>query len=81
MPWPRSTPLDDGELPRELRHARLGGILFNHEIPLRGIEFVTRKVTDAVAAIKLGQQKTVDLGNLDAKRDWGHSRTTSRRCG
>jgi GDPmannose 4,6-dehydratase len=49
------------------------GILFNHESPLRGIEFVTRKVTDAVAAIKLGQQKTVDLGNLDAKRDWGHA--------
>jgi GDPmannose 4,6-dehydratase len=49
------------------------GILFNHESPLRGIEFVTRKVTDAVAAIKLGQQKTVELGNLDAKRDWGHA--------
>ena len=50
------------------------GILFNHESPLRGIEFVTRKVTDAVAAIKLGQQKTVELGNLDAKRDWGHAK-------
>lgn len=49
------------------------GILFNHESPLRGIEFVTRKVTDAVAAIKLGQQKTVELGNLDAKRDWGYA--------
>jgi GDPmannose 4,6-dehydratase len=49
------------------------GILFNHESPLRGIEFVTRKVTDAVAAIKLGQADKVELGNLDAKRDWGHA--------
>ena len=47
------------------------GILFNHESPLRGIEFVTRKVTDAVARIKLGQQKELRLGNIDAKRDWG----------
>jgi len=47
------------------------GILFNHESPLRGIEFVTRKVTDAVARIKLGQQKKLSLGNIDAKRDWG----------
>jgi GDPmannose 4,6-dehydratase len=50
------------------------GILFNHESPLRGIEFVTRKITDGVARIKLGLQKTVALGNLDAKRDWGHAR-------
>jgi len=50
------------------------GILFNHESPLRGIEFVTRKITDGVARIKLGQQKTLALGNLDAKRDWGHAR-------
>ena len=50
------------------------GILFNHESPLRGIEFVTRKVTDAVARIKLGQQKELRLGNIDAKRDWGHAR-------
>ena len=50
------------------------GILFNHESPLRGIEFVTRKITDAVARIKLGQQQKVRLGNLDAERDWGHSR-------
>jgi GDPmannose 4,6-dehydratase len=50
------------------------GILFNHESPLRGIEFVTRKITDAVARIKLGLQKQVALGNLDAKRDWGHAR-------
>jgi GDPmannose 4,6-dehydratase len=47
------------------------GILFNHESPLRGIEFVTRKVTDAVARIKLGRQQKVYLGNIDAKRDWG----------
>ncbi len=47
------------------------GILFNHESPLRGIEFVTRKVTDAVARIKLGRQKVLKLGNIDAKRDWG----------
>lgn len=47
------------------------GILFNHESPLRGLEFVTRKVTDAVARIKLGKQSEVRLGNLDARRDWG----------
>jgi GDPmannose 4,6-dehydratase len=47
------------------------GILFNHESPLRGLEFVTRKVTDAVARIKLGRQKTLRLGNMDAQRDWG----------
>jgi GDPmannose 4,6-dehydratase len=50
------------------------GILFNHESPLRGIEFVTRKITDAVARIKLGKQSKLKLGNLEAKRDWGHSR-------
>ena len=49
------------------------GILFNHESPLRGIEFVTRKVTDAVARIKLGAQDKLALGNIDAKRDWGFS--------
>ena len=50
------------------------GILFNHESPVRGIEFVTRKVTDGVARIKLGQQKELRLGNIDARRDWGHSK-------
>ena len=50
------------------------GILFNHESPLRGIEFVTRKVTDAVARIKLGLNQTLRLGNLDAERDWGHAK-------
>ncbi|MDF2115044.1 GDP-mannose 4,6-dehydratase [Roseiarcaceae bacterium H3SJ34-1] len=49
------------------------GILFNHESPLRGIEFVTRKVSDAVARIKLGQASELRLGNIDAKRDWGHA--------
>ena len=47
------------------------GILFNHESPLRGLEFVTRKITDAVAKIKLGKLDVIELGNLDAKRDWG----------
>ncbi|MFC3813457.1 GDP-mannose 4,6-dehydratase [Lysobacter sp. GCM10012299] len=47
------------------------GILFNHESPLRGIEFVTRKVTHAAASIRLGLQKELRLGNIDAKRDWG----------
>ena len=50
------------------------GILFNHESPLRGREFVTRKVTDAVARIKLGKLDVLELGNLDAKRDWGFAR-------
>lgn len=50
------------------------GILFNHESPLRGIEFVTRKVTDGVAKIKLGLEQELRLGNIDAKRDWGHSK-------
>jgi GDPmannose 4,6-dehydratase len=50
------------------------GILFNHESPLRGETFVTRKITRAVAAIELGRQATLYLGNLDAVRDWGHAR-------
>jgi GDPmannose 4,6-dehydratase len=50
------------------------GILFNHESPLRGLEFVTRKITDAIARIKLGKQDMVQLGNLDAKRDWGYAK-------
>jgi len=49
------------------------GILFNHESPLRGLEFVTRKVTDGVARIKLGLAKELRLGNINAKRDWGHA--------
>jgi len=50
------------------------GILFNHESPLRGVEFVTRKVTRCVAQIKLGRASELRLGNIDAKRDWGHAR-------
>lgn len=49
------------------------GILFNHESPLRGLEFVTRKVTDAAAQIKLGKASELTMGNIDAKRDWGHA--------
>jgi GDPmannose 4,6-dehydratase len=50
------------------------GILFNHESPRRGLEFVTRKISNAVARIKLGKQKTIELGNLDSKRDWGYAK-------
>jgi GDPmannose 4,6-dehydratase len=50
------------------------GILFNHESPLRGLEFVTRKITDGVARIKLGKLERLELGNLDAKRDWGFAK-------
>jgi GDPmannose 4,6-dehydratase len=50
------------------------GILFNHESPIRGIEFVTRKITDGVARIKLGLADHLTLGNLEARRDWGHAR-------
>ena len=50
------------------------GILFNHESPLRGQEFVTRKITDSVAKIKLGKLDVIELGNMDAKRDWGYAK-------
>lgn len=50
------------------------GILFNHESPLRGREFVTRKITDAVAKIRLGKLDMLELGNLDARRDWGYAK-------
>jgi GDPmannose 4,6-dehydratase len=66
------------ELTRNYREAydlfALSGILFNHESPRRGTEFVTRKITSAVAKIKLGIDNEVHLGNLDAKRDWGHAK-------
>jgi GDPmannose 4,6-dehydratase len=52
----------------------VSGILFNHESERRGIEFVTRKITDGVARISLGLQDTIELGNLDAKRDWGYAK-------
>jgi GDPmannose 4,6-dehydratase len=65
------------ELTRNYREAyglfTLSGILFNHESPRRGPEFVTRKITSSAARIKLGLDKEIRLGNLDAKRDWGHS--------
>jgi GDPmannose 4,6-dehydratase len=66
------------ELTRNYREAyglfALSGILFNHESPRRGGEFVTRKITSGAAKIKLGLDKELRLGNLDARRDWGHSR-------
>ena len=52
----------------------VSGILFNHESPRRGLEFVTRKISNAVARIKLGKQDYIELGNLDAKRDWGYAK-------
>jgi GDPmannose 4,6-dehydratase len=52
----------------------VSGILFNHESPLRGLEFVTRKITDGIARIKLGKRDVLELGNLDARRDWGFAR-------
>ncbi len=58
---------------RERGMYTVGGILFNHESPYRGIEFVTRKITAALAKIVAGEQDGIELGNLDAYRDWGHS--------
>ncbi len=57
------------------------GILFNHESPRRGFEFVTKKLPHAVAKIKLGSQQKLELGNLDSKRDWGHAKIMLRLCG
>jgi GDPmannose 4,6-dehydratase len=66
------------ELTRNYREAygmhASNGILFNHESPRRGYEFVTRKITSALARILAGRQEQLRLGNLDAKRDWGHAR-------
>ena len=56
------------------------GILFNHESPIRGETFVTRKITRAVAKIANGLQKTIYLGNLDAQRDWGHAKDYIEGC-
>lgn len=50
------------------------GILFNHESPLRGLEFVTRKITDGLVRVKLGKQSHIELGNMDSKRDWGYAK-------
>ena len=52
----------------------VSGILFNHESPIRGLEFVTRKISNGVAKISLGLAKTLSLGNLNAKRDWGYAK-------
>ncbi len=52
----------------------VSGILFNHESPLRGLEFVTRKITDGLSKVKLGMQSHIELGNLSAKRDWGYAK-------
>jgi len=66
--------LDHGQLREAYGIFAANGILFNHESPLRGETFVTRKITRAVAAIELGLQQRLYLGNLDSKRDWGHAR-------
>ncbi len=63
----------DPQLPRVLRDVLFNGILFNHESPRRGFEFVTRKITSQVARIKAGLATELRLGNLDALRDWGHA--------
>ena len=52
----------------------VNGILFNHESPRRGLEFVTRKIANGVARVKLGKQPFIELGNLEAKRDWGYAK-------
>ena len=64
----------DAQLPGGVWDARSSGILFNHESPRRGYEFVTRKITSGVARIAAGSSKELRLGNLEAKRDWGHAR-------
>ncbi len=68
-------------IPRAYGMFACNGILFNHESPIRGETFVTRKITRALARIKLGLQDKLFLGNLNAKRDWGHAVTMSRRNG
>jgi len=73
------------ELTRNYREAynifACTGILFNHESPRRGFEFVTRKISSSVAKIKLGKQKYLKLGNINAKRDWGHAKDYVKLCG
>ena len=68
------SPIDHGELPEAYGLHASNGILFNHEGPTRGETFVTRKITRAVAAIHRGRQDALFLGNLNARRDWGHAR-------
>ena len=57
------------------------GILFNHESPRRGETFVTKKIIRGLCKIKIGKEKKLYLGNLDAKRDWGHAKIMLRLCG
>ena len=66
--------MDDGDYREAYGYFACNGLLFNHESPLRGETFVTRKVTRAVAAIGCGATEALVLGNLDARRDWGHAR-------
>ena len=66
--------LDDGQLSRGLWSFACNGILFNHESPMRGETFVSRKITRALTRIHVGLQDSMHLGNLDARRDWGHAR-------
>ena len=73
--------LDDDQVPRGIRDVRQNGILFNHESPRRGETFVTRKVTRGDRRDPRRTRSSSILGNLDAKRDWGYARSTSRRCG
>ena len=70
----RSIPCEKNIEPQVLKTCFCNGILFNHESPLRGETFVTRKITRALARIHLNLQECLFLGNLDAKRDWGHAK-------
>ena len=74
MRWPSSTPTVTVNYREAYGIYACNGILFNHESPVRGETFVTRKITRALARIKLGLQDCLYLGNLDAKRDWGHAK-------
>jgi len=67
-------PLDDGQLPRELRHLRRQRHPVQPRVAAAGLEFVTRKITDGAAKIKLGKLECIELGNLDARRDWGYAK-------
>ena len=76
-PMPRQNYMDTGKRSFIGNHINIfgcSGILFNHESPLRGIEFVTKKVSDAVTRIKFGKQDYFEIGNMDAKRDWGFAK-------
>lgn len=74
MPWQNFTPIGSWSITAKPIIFSCNGILFNHESPLRGGTFVTRKIARAVAAIATGRQETLFLGNLNAERDWGHAK-------